>query len=158
MEQFEYRNYKGIGVILVLFILLVIATRVFADPYDPADSDSVLPTATREFTIRNMTSYYMRTRNLNGDFESPPPFLNYIPPNESYSFQLVYQFGSLSSAYALFSFELPLYVASYGTISCFMNVSGSGVQSWHVNQITRPFSERANKGVLEITVGPPSNL
>ncbi|SDT44685.1 hypothetical protein SAMN05444162_4332 [Paenibacillaceae bacterium GAS479] len=155
MEQLEHRNSKGIGVVLVLFILLVIAIRFFADPSEQADSGAVLPADTRGFTIRNMTPFYMQVINLSGDFAPPPPFLLYISPNESYGFQLTYQIGRVSSAYALFDFELPLYGASYGTLSSFMNVNEFGTQSWHVNQLSRPFRARADKGVLEITERNP---
>ncbi|OXM15776.1 hypothetical protein [Paenibacillus herberti] len=79
-DQISSIKGKSWGVILVLFILLVIVTRVWAPKYlldnnssgQSSDDDSVGITSTQSFTIVNYSSVSLGLNALTGDAVPPP--------------------------------------------------------------------------------------
>ncbi|MCM3748601.1 hypothetical protein M3223_14715 [Paenibacillus pasadenensis] len=87
-------NGKTLGVILVLFILVTIVTRVFSDRTQRINSTDggVLPpiaiASVGDFYIYNQSNVRVDTTRLSGSFASPPPNNNVLYPGESYNYQV----------------------------------------------------------------------
>ncbi|SDS37145.1 hypothetical protein SAMN05444162_1334 [Paenibacillaceae bacterium GAS479] len=84
-----------IGVVLVLFILVAIVTRIFSDSSvlqssPNGDLPPVTIAATSSFTIYNQTeNLSLETTLLVGDFAPPVPRIHVLNPGQSYAYSVV---------------------------------------------------------------------
>ncbi|MCM3746236.1 hypothetical protein M3223_02585 [Paenibacillus pasadenensis] len=106
LESSENNKRNNTGIILALFILLVLVTRVFYAPSpqapssgQPGDGSSSI-TASQRFTINNQTSnYWIKPIWFAGEgFKNGLPVMRTISPEGSYGFEILWSFSRVYTA------------------------------------------------------------
>ncbi|SDS30271.1 hypothetical protein SAMN05444162_1185 [Paenibacillaceae bacterium GAS479] len=143
-----------IGLVLVLFILLVIVTSLFGCNSLEAEEE-VSIAGSKGFLLQNRTrDYNFVSTSFSGDFESPGPSPNTVPPGGNYRFEVVakafYQTTTAVAQYVVYSTG----GSRIGALSLTFETRNSGID-WRVF-VGRPNSMTSNSklynGVVNVTV------
>lgn len=99
---------RSIGALLVLFILVVIVTRVFNDSsqLDHSQNGNSPPiniAESTDFYIYNQSDYTLATTLLRGDFAPPGPPADVFYPGQNNIYQVVYKGNEYREAYVRYT-------------------------------------------------------
>lgn len=150
-------NGPKIGIILVLFILLVIVTRVFYTPLlqsppsgQPGDGSPSI-TVSQMFLINNQTSNYWLKPVLftGGGFENGVPVMTTIPPEDRYRFEILV--SARKVYYADVSYEINSRDGTNeGSLKATMYTNGPFNVKFQNVTITGPFTQNISYTTLNV--------
>ncbi|MCM3748595.1 hypothetical protein M3223_14685 [Paenibacillus pasadenensis] len=98
----------SIGVLLVLFILVVIVTRIFNDSsqLESSQNSDSPPISIAEFNyfyIYNQSDSTFETTRLLGDFEPPGPPIHVLNPGQNYTYRVAIKNTDYRNAYVRYT-------------------------------------------------------
>ncbi|MCM3746234.1 hypothetical protein M3223_02575 [Paenibacillus pasadenensis] len=148
---------KSVGIILVLFILLVIVTRVFYTPLlksplsGQPDDGSLSITASQMFLLNNQTSnYWLKPISFTGDgFENGVPVMTTIPPEDRYRFEILV--SARRAYYAYVNYEIiDRSGSNAGSLQATMYTNGPFNVKFQDVTITGPFTQNSSYTTLNV--------